>query len=287
MFEEQLWIGWSGVWWGLEELERSRWQREVVDGAVTRVLWGNCTIYLVHTYSLGNKEPSWHSGNDEGEGWWWWWWWCWMAGQWAGRIVTRAGMCPLKPVLYMEQCKLWCNLLQYPCNICVAFMQYLCIVSAISCAIFLQYVCFLSWCSFYFLISYGKEEPYFSEVYFPSALCSSSCVKFCPILWGLLQMESVLRPSCWSTLLDFRSSMIPFNNLSHCLARAKCIRCACGQRVRRRPLNTEQCIGQCGAGAAVSGHWSAGWDWEGRGGQLDSGQRTRHCFASLPSLAVQ
>ena len=41
------------------------------------------------------------------------------------------------------------------------------------------------------------------------------------------------------------------------------------------------------AGAAVSGHWSAGWDREGRGGQLDSGQRTRHCFASLPSLAVQ
>ena len=28
-------------------------------------------------------------------------------------------------------------------------------------------------------------------------------------------------------------------------------------------LNSEQCIGQCGAGAAVSGHWSAGWDREG------------------------
>ena len=137
-------------------------------------------VYLAHTYSLGNKEPSWHSGNDEGEGWWWWWWWCWMAGQWAGRIVTRAGMCPLKPVLYMEQCKLWCNLLQYPCNICVAFMQYLCIVSAISCAIFLQYVCFLSWCSFYFLISYGKEEPYFSKFIFPLP-----CVP--PLVWNSVQ----------------------------------------------------------------------------------------------------
>ena len=83
-------------------------------------------------------------------------------------------MCPLKPVLYMEQCKLWCNLLQYRCNICVAFLQYLCIISAILCAIFLQYVCNISYQDVPFIFSYlfGKEEPYFSKFFSRSALCT-------------------------------------------------------------------------------------------------------------------
>ena len=173
------WRNWRGVagsekWW----LGRGGW------------CCNTCAVRKLHHLfgrnSLGNKEPSWHSGNDEGEGWWWWW--CWIAGQWAGRIVTRAGMCPLKPVLYMEQCKLWCNLLQYRCNICVAFLQYLCIISATLCAIFLQYVCNISYQDVLFIFSYlfGKEEPYFSKfiLALPCALCSSFCVKFCPLLWG-------------------------------------------------------------------------------------------------------
>ena len=74
--------------------------------------------------------------------------------------------------------------LQHLCCIFAIFVHNICKL----CAIFLQYVCNISYHDVLFIFSclFGKEEPYFSKFIFalPCALCSSFCVKFCPILWG-------------------------------------------------------------------------------------------------------
>ena len=82
-------------------------------------------------------------------------------------------------------------------------LQYLCCIHAIFVHSFCNIMCNISAICLFLILMFllfshilWKRGTLFLEVYFPSALCSSSCVKFCPILWGLLQMDSVLRPTC-------------------------------------------------------------------------------------------
>ena len=73
--------------------------------------------------------------------------------------------------------------LQHLCCIFAIFVHNFCNIMCNISVICLQY--FLSRCSFYFLIpQYWKRGTLFLKVYFPSPLCTASCVKLCSILWG-------------------------------------------------------------------------------------------------------